>query len=142
MVYDEMVMSYYNNYFNKPRNDMSPEEEVDRFLKKYESRASVSQRERYYKRIPISYKDWIDDGGLIPFDQHVEPEPMIEMYIPKHRFQDLVEREKIIRRIEEENYDLKHIVERQQEEARIREKNESVRKAFEKYKMLLDLCRK
>jgi hypothetical protein len=136
-----MSQYYYNNYFNKPREDLSPEAEVDRFLKKYESRASISQRERYYKRVPLSYTDWLKDGANIPFHQEVEHEPMIEVYIPKHRFQDLVEREKIIRRIEEENCDLKYMVEQQENDNRIRNENPAVKKAWDNYQLLLNLCR-
>lgn len=130
-----------NNYYFKPREELSAEEEVNRFLHKYESQAGLTQRKLYYKRKPYRYVDWTAQGSPLPFEQDIEKEPMVEMFIPQHRFEDLVERERLIRRIEEENFELKSIVQRDLEDQRVRNNNPAVRAAYEKYRMLLELCR-
>ncbi len=134
-------MSYYDNYYYREKHTPSAEEQVDRFLKKYESRAGLSSRELYYKRQPLRYTDWIANGSNIPFHQEIEKEPMVEMYIPQHRFQDLVERERMVDEINDQNRRYRQLLDQLDEDARIRNSNPALKKAWENYQLLLDLCR-
>jgi hypothetical protein len=134
-------MSYYDNYYYREKHTPSAEEQVDRFLKKYESRAGLSSRELYYKRQPLRYTDWIANGSHIPFDQTVEKEPMVEMYIPQHRFQDLVERERMVDEINDQNRRYRQLLDQLDEDARIRNSNPALKKAWDNYQLLLGLCR-
>jgi hypothetical protein len=134
-------MSYYDNYYYREKHTPSAEEQVDRFLKKYESRAGLSSRELYYKRQPLRYTDWIANGSNIPFHQEIEKEPMVEMYIPQHRFQDLVERERMVDEINDQNRRYRQLLDQLDEDARIRNSNPTLKKAWDNYQLLLGLCR-
>ncbi len=134
-------MSYYDNYYYREKHTPSAEEQVDRFLKKYESRAGLSSRELYYKRQPLRYTDWIANGSNIPFHQEIEKEPMVEMYIPQHRFQDLVERERMVDEINDQNRRYRQLLDQLDEDARIRNSNPALKKAWDNYQLLLGLCR-
>lgn len=134
-------MSYYDNYYYREKHTPSAEEQVDRFLKKYESRAGLSSRELYYKRQPLRYTDWIANGSPIPFEQTIEKEPMVEMYIPQHRFQDLVERERMVDDINDQNRRYRQVLDQLDEDARIRNSNSTLKKAWDNYQLLLNLCR-
>ncbi len=134
-------MSYYDNYYYREKHTPSAEEQVDRFLKKYESRAGLSSRELYYKRQPLRYTDWIANGSNIPFHQEIEKEPMVEMYIPQHRFQDLVERERMVDEINDQNRRYRQLLDQLDEDARIRNSNPALKKVWDNYQLLLGLCR-
>ncbi len=126
------------DYLNK---SLDADRIVNRFLDRYESHAGLSGHKRYAKRQAIAYRDWLADGGPIPFHQTVEHEPYVEMYIPQHRFRQLVELDEdytdACRRASNSNA----VIAQLQEEERIRNSNPSVKAAYEKYKMLLEICR-
>ena len=134
-----MAINSYQEYIR--RKDYSAEEMTDRFLKKYEASAGLSSRKLYYKRLPIRYQDWLNTGGPIPFHQEIEKEPMVEMYIPQHRFKEMVESERRMEEVGDENYRLRHLEEQLHNERMIREKNPVLQKAWEKYQMLLGMVR-
>ena len=140
MKHNYTAMDYYNKYYTQMKREPSAEEQADRFLKKYESSAGLSTRRLYAKRMPIRYDRWIDEGGPIPFDQTVEKEPMVEMYMPQHRFRDLVERERMLDEISDENRHYKEIVHDLRVEEQIRNNNPALKKAWENYQLLLRLC--
>jgi hypothetical protein len=134
-----MRASDINNLINQ-RYDA--DREVNQFLHIYEAQAGLSGHKQYYRRRPIRYTDWVNDGSPIPFDQYVDTEPMVEMYMPQDKFRRLVEREQefrdLVRGNEESNYRLRQSI----EEEKIRNGNPAVKSAYEKYKMLLELARK
>lgn len=128
------INAYEQNY--------NADQQVNKFLHQYEAQAGFSSHKRYYRRRPISYQNWTHSDPSVIFDHEVDTEPMIEMYIPKHQFRRLVEREEefqdLIRGNEEANYQMR----RKLEEERIRKQNPAVQNAYEKYLMLLELSRK
>ncbi len=134
-----MTYWYDNRLYNQPVNN--PDKEVDSFLKRYEAQAGLSKHKQYYRRRPVSYRDWLHDGANIPFHQEVDREPMVEMYIPTHRFQELVEKEQWYRRLEEETDYYKKIVNQYREDERVRDKNPALQKAWRNYLTLLELAR-
>lgn len=130
---------YYNNQIYETKT--SAQDEVNEFLHRYEATAGLSQRKLYARRVPIRYNDWLKDGGPIPFEQSIEREPMVEMYIPQDRFRDLIEKERWMGKLEEETQFYKQKYLSSLEESQIRAKNATVKKAYEKYKMLLEMAR-
>ncbi len=134
-----MTYWYDNRLYNQPVNN--PDKEVDSFLKRYEAQAGLSKHKQYYRRKPVSYRDWATDGSNIPFHQEVDREPMVEMYIPTHRFQELVEKEQWYKRLEEETDYYKKIVNQYREDERVRDKNPALQKAWRNYLTLLELAR-
>lgn len=131
-------MAFINTATDYLGRQYDSEKEVNRFLRKYEATAGMSHR-MYAKRQPIRYTDW---KGDIPFYQEVEKEPYVEMYIPQHRFTELVEQEKYLSYLEQTAESSKNLVDGLRRDERIRNENPSVQKAYEKYLMLLELARR
>ena len=113
------------------------EKETRKFLHRYEAQAGLSNRQ-YAKRMPIRYVDWT---GEIPFHQEVQTEPYIEMFIPQHRFEELVDREKHFEEMASKSDYAQHILAEKTIEDTIRRQNPAVEKAWRNYKMLLELAR-
>ena len=110
------------------------------FLRKYEAQGRVSPM-RYARRIPVSYTSW-DDTKAPLYDSLVEHEPMVELHIPEHRFQELVTRDDYLTRVEQElDYNQK-VVNMLREDERVRDKNPAVQRAYRNYLMLLELARR
>lgn len=112
------------------------ERETNKFLHKYEAHAGMSGR-MYAKRQPIRYTDW---KGDIPFRQEVQTEPYVEMYIPQHRFRELIEQEKYVSYLEDRAEHNKVLVDKIRKEERIRDANPAVEKAWRNYQLLLKLA--
>lgn len=131
---------YYNNtLYNAPQP--TADQEVDEFLKRYDASAGLSRHKMYARRIPVRYNDWLKDGGPIPFEQNIEREPMVEMYIPQDRFRDLVEKERWVGKVEQEAHYYKKRYMQEVEDDKVRSRNPAVKKAWEHYQMLLELAR-
>ena len=116
--------------------------EVNYFLQIYEAQAGLSSHKLYYRRRPLRYTDWLDSGAPIPFDQEVDREPMVEMYIPQEKFRRLVEREQEFRDLVNRNQDLFEKIQDQRADEAVRKSNPAVEKAYRNYQMLLELARK
>ena len=132
---------YYKTQYDYASEHLSAEQEVQMFCRKYEAQAGLSRDKLYAKRMPVSYRQWVNDGGPIPFHQEVQREPMIEVYMPQERFKQLVERERWYSNLERESDYYKGIVEQYRNDERVRDRNPSVQKAWEKYLMLLEMAR-
>jgi len=128
-----------NNLINQ-RYDA--DREVSQFLHVYEAQASLSRHKLYYKRRPLRYADWLADGGPVPFDQEVDREPMVEMYMPQDKFRRLVEREQEFRDLVNRNQDLFDKIQQLRSDEAVRNANPAVEKAYRNYKTLLELARK
>ncbi len=125
------------DYLNK---SLDGDRMVNRFLDRYESHAGPSHK-LYAKRQVVAYRDWLADGGPIPFHQDVEREPYVEMYIPQHRFRQLVELDQDYDDLCRQASNSNAVIAQMREEEHIRNSNPSVKAAYEKYKMLLEICR-
>ena len=134
-------MTYYYNGKMYNTDALKPEEEVDKFLKKYEATGELSRRRLYAKLEPLRYRDWMADGSPIPFEQNVQREPMVEINMPQHRFQDLVERDRWIGRLEQEAEYYKQRYLEAVTEDRLRHQNPALMRAWERYQTLLNLVR-
>lgn len=134
-------MNYSKTRYDCASEHLSAEQEVQVFCKKYEAQAGLSRDKLYAKRMPVSYRRWIDDGGPIPFHQEIEREPMVEINMPQERFRQLVEKDRWYNNLEREAEHYKSIVEQYRNDERVRSRNPAVQKAWEKYLMLLELAR-
>ena len=120
----------------------SADREIDNFLTNYESRTSLSKRMMYCNRLLIRYPNWLDASSPVPFDQGLNKEPMIKMYIPQHQFQRLVRREGDFQDLIRANDRAHRVLHQSIEDERIRDSNPSVQAAWMKYRTLLELSRK
>ncbi len=113
----------------------------ERFRKKYTLHVEKSKRHYRQRPIPISYTAWLKQGADIPFHQDIEREPLLKVYISEEHYETLVKREQYLDNLERENKVLCKLQEAQIAEEHIRLKNPTVQKAWEKYKMLLELVK-
>lgn len=118
--------------------------ETNEFLHKYEAHASLSDRKHYAKRIPMSMSDFHRYNTAMDVyeaESYVQREPYVEMYIPQHKFDELVQKEAYYNRVaEQEDQSLKIIKQMLQDDA-VRRTNPAVDNAWRKYQMLLELAR-
>ncbi len=133
-------MPRYYNYQYDYSKTVSAQEETNQFLKKYQAEASLSKNKLYARPKPIRYQDWLIDGG-IPFDQEIEREPLVEIYMPQDQFRDLVERDRWYGQLEGESRYYKERYMQEVEDDKVRHRNPAVKKAWDQYKMLLELSR-
>lgn len=132
---------YNDRIYPKEYYQQEPREYAeDRFKKKYQVHVEKSKKHYRHKSPPISYRDWYSSGGNIPFNVEYEREPLLKVYISEEHYQALVAREQYLETVEDENKKLTRIREDQFQEAMIRNRNPAVKKAYEKYQMLLKLC--
>ena len=141
-------MAIKNPYFYNDRlypadyYQQEPREYAEnRFKKKYQVHVEKSKKHYRHKSPPISYRDWHSSGGNIPFNVEYEREPLLKVYISDEHYQALIAREQYLETIEQQNRDLTRIRDDQTQEAIIRNRNPTVQKAYEKYKMLLELSK-
>ena len=138
-------MSYKNPFSNQYLNPYYAPEKADlaeKFLKSYEAVGQLSDKMLYAKRPTYHY------GRITDFDAYsansmftVEREQYYEINSPQHRFKELVERDRYMDELEEECRRYQNDRERQNRDADVRAKNATVQKAWDKYKMLLELAR-
>lgn len=118
--------------------------EVEHFLSKYEAHASLSDRKQYAKRIPMSVSDYHRYNTAMDVYQaesYMQREPYVEMYIPQHKFQEMIERDRYYNQLSQQvDYASKLIEDKLRDEA-IHKTNPAVKKAYDKYKMLLEIAR-
>lgn len=131
-----------HQYYKKEYYQQDPYEHAEeRFRKRYELHIEPSKRHYRHRSVPISYQHWIKDGSINPFHQEVEREPLLKVYISKDRYEFLVKREHTVEELEQENYRLKRVEDSFYKEMAVRNSNDTVKKAWEKYQMLLELSR-
>ena len=131
---------YYDYKYDYSKN-ITSQDEVNIFLKKYQAEAGLSKNKVYARRKPIRYQDWLSEDAGIPFHQEIEREPLVEIYMPQDQFRDLVERDRWYGQLEGEPRYYKERYMQEVEDDKVRHRNPAVKKAWDQYKMLLELSR-
>lgn len=134
-------MNYYNTTYDYTSQTLSAQDETKQFLGKYNAQADLSRHKLYARPKLIRYQDWLKDGANIPFEQEIDREPMVEIYMPQDKFRDLVERDRWVGQMEAEARYYKQRYMQEIEDDKIRHQNHAVKKAWEQYQMLLELAR-
>lgn len=116
-------------------------DEVDDFLKKYEAHAGLSKH-KMYARMPRYHHGRIYDYDPYSATFDLEREPYVEMYVPQHRFQEMVERDRYYTKLSREHDYATTVVNQQVQDEIVRKQNPAVEKAWRRYQMLLELARK
>jgi predicted AAA+ superfamily ATPase len=120
-------------------------DEINQFLDRYEAHASLSDRKQYARRAPISVSDYHRfNTSMDVYEQelYVQREPYVEMYVPQHKFQELVQREKYYTAMSQQVDYASEVIRQQISDDAVRKTNPAVQTAYEKYQMLLELARK
>lgn len=119
--------------------------EIEQFLHKYEAQANLSDRKQYARRAPMSMSDYHryhTAMDVYEYESYIQREPYVEMYIPQHKFQEIVERDRYYTAVSQQADYASELVRQQLSDDAVRKSNPAVQKAYEKYQMLLELSRK
>ncbi len=118
-------------------------DDVDNFLKKYEANAGISQHKYYARRRPFRADySMLTATAAYNYCDHIDREPYVEMYIPQHRFQDLVERDHYYTEMSRNHDYATQVVNQMVADEVVRKNNPAVETAWRKYQMLLELARR
>ena len=116
--------------------------EANNFLERYEAHASLSDRKHYARRVPVSVSDYHRYGtDVYDYQSYVKREPYVEMYIPQHKFEELVLADEYYARMTQQLDYVQEVVREKIKEEALRKANPAVANAYEKYRMLLELAR-
>lgn len=118
--------------------------DLERFLEKYESMATMSSRQ-YARRKPISFTDYhrhYSSLDVYDYESYVERQPYVEVLIPQHRLQDLVEKDYYYTKLEREHDYATQVVNQMVKDEVVRKQNPAVEKAWRNYQLLLEIARK
>lgn len=129
-----MPYNYYQQQYD------TTEDTFRTFLKKYEAIAEKSRDKYYAKREPISYRPW-DTNAISYEDFRVNREPYVEVSMPEHKLNELVEKERWFEKVADDCEYYKTIVKQHRDDEIVRSKNPAVQTAWEKYQMLLRLVK-
>ena len=112
----------------------------DDFFNKYEAHVALSHK-RYARRQPMKFSDW--NNHSIEHDYTtIQTEQYMEVTIPKHRLQELVERDRYFNELLKRHDYATHLVNQMVEDELVRAQNPAVEKAWRNYQLLLELARK
>lgn len=115
-------------------------QEVEDFLKKYEARAELS-RDKMYARMPRFQAGRLYDYDPYSLSWDTQREPYVEVLVPQHRFQELVERDRYYTKLSREVDYATHVVNQQVQDELVRKQNPAVELAWRKYQLLLEMSR-
>lgn len=113
-------------------------DDPDNFLEKYEAHVRLSDK-RYARREPIRFSDW--NVYSTDYCSEIRTEPYLEVTLPQHRLQQLVERDRYFDQLIKQNDYSIQVVNQMVQDELVRKENPAVEKAYQKYKALLELCR-
>lgn len=119
--------------------------ETERFLHNYEAQASLSDRKHYAKRMPMSVSDYHryhTAMDVYEYESYIQREPYVEMYIPQHKFEELVQRDAYYNKVAAQEEESLKIIKQLLADDAVRRTNPAVNNAWQKYQMLLELARK
>ncbi len=136
------TVSYYNQQYDYTKQTLGAQDEVNAFLKKYQAQAELSKH-KVCARMPKFHlgrmRDYDPYSPTTTIDY--EREPAVEINMPQDKFRDLVERDRWVGQMEAEARYYKERYMQEVEDDKIRHRNPTVKKAWEQYKMLLELAR-
>lgn len=109
------------------------------FLEKYEAHVTLSDK-RYARRQPIRYSDW--NVHSVSHDYHIQTEQYLEVTIPRHRLEELAERDKFYSEVAKQHEYAVQVVNQMVQDELVRKQNPAVEKAWRNYQLLLEMARK
>lgn len=112
----------------------------DDFFTKYEAHVALSPK-RYARRKPMKFSDW--NVHSVDHDYSmIETEQYMEVTIPKHKLQELVERDRYFNELLKRHDYATQLVNQMVQDELVRKENLAVEKAWRNYQLLLELARK
>ncbi len=116
-------------------------DEVQQFLERYQAQAGLHPHKQYADPRPPRLSDWQDLAQDYITHIRFERKPYVEMLIPQHRFQELVERDRHYTEMSRHNDYATSVVNQMVADEVVRKTNPTVEQAWRRYQMLLELAR-
>jgi hypothetical protein len=112
--------------------------DIKRFQKRFEAHITESREYRQSIRPPI---DYMTLRNTATFEMEHRVEPCVAIHLPQHQFDRLMDDQTRMDSWRSEAEYAKKILSGLHRDEQIRRSNPTVEKAYQKYQMLLDLCR-
>lgn len=115
-------------------------DDPNEFFTKYEAHVALSPK-RYARRQPMRFSDW--NVHSVEHDYSMlQTEQYMEVTIPKHRLQELVERDRYYDELSKRHDYAVEVINQMVRDEIVRKENPAVEKAWRNYQLLLELARK
>lgn len=111
---------------------------INDFFQKYEAYVTVSDK-RYARRQPVRFSDW--NTYSVKHDYHIQTEQYLEVTIPRHQLEELVERDRFYSEIAKQHDYAVQVVNQMVRDELVRRDNPAVEKAWRNYQLLLEMAR-
>ena len=128
-------MSYNEHIYQYTQEEQS---DVKRFQQRFEAHIAESREYRQTVRGPFDYTSL---QGTASYHMDYKVEPCVAIHLPQHQFDRLMDDQTRMDRLREDAEAGKCMWLKERAERAIREANPTVEKAYQKYLMLLELCR-
>lgn len=121
-------------------------DEEQRDTKRFESRfqAHITESKEYrraaYTRPPMDFSYYKPGTALYEMEHRVEP--LVAIHLPREQFDRLMDEQIRMDRWREEAEYAKKVLTMLRKDEQVRDDNPTVQKAYERYLVLLELCRK
>ena len=125
---------------NKYQYEYLQEEQSDikRFQQRFEAHITESREYREAVRQPMDYRFQLDTAA---YQMDYKVKPCVAVHLPQHQFDRLMEQQTRIDRLVDDAEAGKRMWLKERADRSVREANPAVEKAYQKYLMLLELCR-
>jgi hypothetical protein len=128
-------MSYNKYIYQYTQEEQS---DVKRFQQRFEAHITESREYRHSIRAPI---DYMTLKHTATYEMEHKVEPCVAIHLPQHQFDRLMDDQTRMDRLREDAEAGKRMWVKDRADRSIRETNPTVEKAYQKYLMLLELCR-
>ena len=126
------LTNYQYEYLQEEQSD------IKRFQQRFEAHITESREYKHSVRQPLDYQYKL---GTASYNMDYRVEPCVAIHLPKVQFDRLMDDQHRMDRWREEAEYAKGFMKRHIADERVRDTNPTVEKAYQKYLMLLELCR-
>lgn len=126
----------YNDFLLKYTQE--EQSDVKRFQQRFEAHITESREYKQTVRVPI---DYMTLRNAATWEMSHKVEPCVAVHLPKHQFDRLMDDQTRMNRLLDEQVYAKKILSGLEKDRQVRNANATVEKAYQKYQMLLALCR-
>ena len=126
------LTKYQYEYLQEEQSD------IKRFQQRFEAHITESREYKQSVRLPMDYQYKL---GTASYNMDYKVEPCVAIHLPKAQFDRLMDQQTRIDRLVEDAEAGKRMWVKERADRTVRDKHATVEKAYQKYLMLLELCR-
>jgi hypothetical protein len=126
----------YNNFSQEYLQE--EQSDIKRFQQRFEAHITESREYRHNVRAPMDYMRF---RATATYEMEHRVEPCVAIHLPKHQFNRLMDEQSRMDSLRDEANYAKTLLTKIRKDDQVRYDNPAVDKAYQKYLMLLELCR-